>query len=61
MGDHYEILGVAPNATIGEIEKAFADIAEKYHPSKHEGNDLKDLAAAKLAAAKHTRFEGHTT
>ncbi|MGB0647949.1 MAG: J domain-containing protein [Bradymonadia bacterium] len=53
MGDHYETLGVAPNATIGEIEQAFADIAEQYHPSKHEENELKDLAAAKLAAAQH--------
>ena len=53
MADHYEVLGVPPNATLGEIEQAFAEIAEQYHPSKHEQNELKDLAAAKLAAAQH--------
>jgi curved DNA-binding protein CbpA len=52
MGDHYQTLGLPPNATLGEVEAAFADIAERYHPSKHKDNDLSALAAEKLAAAE---------
>ena len=52
MGDHYQTLGIAPNATIGEVESAYAEIAERYHPSKHEANELGNLAAEKLAAAQ---------
>ena len=52
MSDHYETLGIAPNATIGEIEAAFAEISEQYHPSKYEGNELQGLAAEKLRQAQ---------
>ena len=52
MGDHYQALGLPTNATLGEIESAFAEISERYHPSKHTGNDLSELAAQKLAAAQ---------
>jgi curved DNA-binding protein CbpA len=52
MGDHYQALGLPTNATLGEIESAFAAISEQYHPSKHTDNDLSGLAAEKLAAAQ---------
>ena len=52
MGDHYQTLALAPNATLGEIEAAYAEMAERYHPSKHTDNDLGALAAEKLAAAE---------
>jgi curved DNA-binding protein CbpA len=48
MSDHYQTLGLAPNATIGEIEDAYAMLAESLHPSKHEDNSLAELAAEKL-------------
>ena len=52
MGDHYQTLGLPPNATLGEIESAFAAISERYHPSLHTDNALSELAAEKLAAAQ---------
>ena len=56
MKDHYEALGIAPNATLGEIEAAFAEMSDKYHPSKYEGNELQPLAAEKLRAAEQAYF-----
>lgn len=32
--DHYRILGVAPNATLDEIRKAFKKLSLKFHPDK---------------------------
>jgi curved DNA-binding protein CbpA len=52
MGDHYQTLGLPPNATLGEVESAYAEMAERYHPSKHEANELGNLAAEKLSAAE---------
>lgn len=36
--DLYELLGVAKNATEGEIRKAFLKLAKKYHPDVNPGN-----------------------
>ena len=48
MPDYYQVLGISPKADRAEIKKAYRDLAAKYHPDKHRGNDLEDLAREKL-------------
>jgi curved DNA-binding protein CbpA len=47
--DPYGVLGVARNATPDEIKAAYRELVAKYHPDRHQGNPLEELAAAKLA------------
>jgi hypothetical protein len=47
--DPYAVLGVARSATAGEIKTAYRALVAKYHPDRHQGNPLEELAAAKLA------------
>jgi len=42
------VLGVSPRATRVEITKAYHQLAARYHPDKHQGNVLEDLAREKL-------------
>ena len=42
------MLGVSPNAARFEINKSYRALAARYHPDKHQGNDLEDLAREKL-------------
>ena len=42
MKDHYNILGVAKDASQDEIKKAFRKLAQKYHPDKNQGDENSD-------------------
>lgn len=37
--DHYAALGVAPNATLADIKKAFRQKAAFYHPDRNAATD----------------------
>jgi curved DNA-binding protein CbpA len=42
-------LGVARTATGAEIRAAYLALVEKYHPDRHQGNPLEELASARMA------------
>ena len=46
--DYYAILGINRNASKREITKAYRKLAAQYHPDKHQGNPLADLAEEKF-------------
>jgi preprotein translocase subunit Sec63 len=46
--DHYAALGLRPTATSAEIKKAYRKLVAKYHPDRHQGNDLEELAQERL-------------
>lgn len=46
--DYYAVLGVGSTTSHDEILKAYHALAAKYHPDKHQGNELEDLAKEKL-------------
>jgi len=46
--DFYSILEVSSSASAEEIKAAYRKLASKYHPDKHKGNPLEDLAEEKL-------------
>lgn len=49
--DYYAVLGVSKNADALQIQKAYKALVAKYHPDKHQGNELEDLAKEKLTEA----------
>jgi curved DNA-binding protein CbpA len=46
--DYYAILGISRTATDSDIHQAYKSMVSRYHPDKHQGNDLEDLAREKL-------------
>jgi hypothetical protein len=46
--DPFEILGVRPDATPEQIRAAYREQVARYHPDKHRGNPLEELAASRL-------------
>lgn len=46
--DYYATLGITRTATASDIHQAYRNMVSKYHPDKHQGNDLEDLARQKL-------------
>jgi molecular chaperone DnaJ len=46
--DYFKILGIARSASSEQITKAYRRLAAMYHPDKHHGNPLADLAEEKF-------------
>ncbi len=47
--DPYAILGVARAATRDEIRSAYRALVARYHPDRHQGNPLANLAGDRMA------------
>jgi DnaJ domain len=48
--DPFEVLGIRPGSSQDQIRKAYREKVARYHPDKHRGNPLEELAADKLRA-----------
>jgi curved DNA-binding protein CbpA len=46
--DPYSVLQVARSATQKEIRAAYRLLVARYHPDRHQGNPLEDLASARM-------------
>ena len=46
--DPYSVLGVARTASDSEIRAAYRALVAKYHPDRHQGNPLEELAGARM-------------
>jgi hypothetical protein len=53
--DPYEVLGLRAGASEKEIRAAYRERAARYHPDKHRGNPLEDLAEEKLRNINRAR------
>ena len=47
-GNYYDELGVRASATPDEISKAYKELVLRYHPDRHQGNNLEGLAREKI-------------
>jgi preprotein translocase subunit Sec63 len=48
--DPFEVLGIGRDASPEQIRTAYCEQVARYHPDKHRGNPLEELAAARLVA-----------
>eukprot|EP00667_Euglena_gracilis_P018430 EG_transcript_19575 len=48
LPDHYQALGVPPDALAKDIKKAFRTLAMQWHPDKHQDSTQKALAAERM-------------
>jgi preprotein translocase subunit Sec63 len=46
--DPFEVLGLERGASQEQVRAAYRELVARYHPDKHRGNPLEELAAAKL-------------
>ena len=51
MADHYQSLGVEPDATDEEIKRAYKKLARQYHPDLNPGDSSAETRFKELAAA----------
>jgi curved DNA-binding protein CbpA len=49
MPDPYAVLGVDRSASAAEIRAAYLALVARYHPDRHQGNPLEDLAGQRMA------------
>jgi hypothetical protein len=47
--DPYLVLGVPRTASDAEIRSAYLALVARYHPDRHQGNPLEDLAGIRMA------------
>jgi len=50
--NYYDILGVSKYASPTEIKVAYRTLAQQYHPDKHSGNPLSELASDRFRQIK---------
>ncbi len=47
--DPYVVLGVPRTASADQVRAAYRTLGARYHPDRHQGNPLEELASAKMA------------
>lgn len=52
--NYYDVLGVAPNASLEEIKSAYRKLARKYHPDLNNGDEKSCLKFKEITAAYET-------
>ena len=58
--DHYEVLGVEPNAELETIQMAYTRLAQELHPNQPETGDANPLKRDRRAHARTAPFSQRT-